>query len=52
MLVEGSSLRSISRVTDTAVNTIVKLQADAGRACVAFHDEHVRDVASRRIQVD
>ncbi len=44
MLVEGSSLRSISRVIDTAVNTIVKLQADAGRACVAFHDEHVRDV--------
>lgn len=29
-----------------------KLQADAGRACAAFHDEHVRNVPSRRIQVD
>ena len=48
----GSSLRSISRVTDTAVNTIIKLQADAGRACVAYHDEHVRNVPSKRVQVD
>ena len=52
MLVEGSSLRSISRITGTAVNTIIKLQADVGRACAAFHDEHVRNVPSRRIQVD
>ena len=52
MLVEGSSLRSISRVTDTAVNTIIKLQADAGRACATYHDEHVRNVASKRVQVD
>ena len=52
MLVEGSSVRSISRITDTAINTILKLQADAGRACVAFHDEAVRDVPSKRVQVD
>ena len=52
MLVEGSSLRSISRITGAAVNTIIKLQADAGRACAAFHDEAVRDVPSKRIQVD
>lgn len=52
MLVEGSSLRSISRITGTAVNTIIKLQSDAGRACAAFHDEAVRDVPSKRIQVD
>ncbi len=52
MLVEGSSLRSISRVTGAAVNTIIKLQADAGRACMAFHDEAVRNVPSKRIQVD
>ena len=52
MLVEGSSLRSISRVTGAAVNTIIKLQTDAGRACAAYHDEHVRNVPSKRIQVD
>ena len=52
MLVEGSSLRSISRVTGAAVNTIIKLQTDAGRACAAYHDEAVRNVPSKRIQVD
>ena len=52
MLVEGSSVRSINRVTGTAINTILKLQRDAGRACAAFHDEAVRDVPSKRIQVD
>ena len=52
MLVEGSSLRSISRVTGTAVNTVIKLQQVAGRACAAYHDEHVRNVPSKRVQVD
>ncbi len=52
LLVEGSSRRSISRVTGTAVNTIIKLHAAAGRACMAIHDEAVRNVPSKRIQVD
>ena len=52
MLVEGSSLRSISRVTDTSINTVTKLLVDAGRACIAYHDEHVRGVKAERIQVD
>ena len=34
MLVEGSSLRSISRVTETAINTVTKLLVDAGEVCV------------------
>lgn len=52
MLVEGSSMRSISRVADVSINTVYKLLVDAGRACAAFHDEAVRGVASERIQCD
>lgn len=51
-LVEGSSLRSISRLEGVSINTVTKLLVDAGRACALFHDEAVRDVPSRRIEVD
>ena len=52
MLCEGSSMRSISRVADVSINTVSKLLVNAGRACSAFHDEQVRDVSARRVQVD
>ena len=52
LLVEGSSLRSISRVTGASINTVTKLLVDAGIVCAAFHDEKVRDVKARRIQCD
>jgi len=45
-------MRSISRVADVSINTVSKLLVDAGKACAAFHDEKVRDVKARRIQVD
>jgi hypothetical protein len=52
LLVEGSSLRSISRVCDVSINTVTKLLVDAGHVCAVFHDEKVRDVKARRVQVD
>ena len=52
LLVEGSSLRSISRVTGASINTVTKLLVDAGEACVAFHNETVRTVNAERAQVD
>ena len=52
LLVEGSSLRSISCVTGTSINTVTKLLVDAGETCAAYHDKAVRNVPSRRIQVD
>lgn len=52
MLCEGSSMRSISRVADCSINTVTKLLIDAGKACPAFHDEKVRNVKAKRIQVD
>src|SRR4030081_2530948 len=52
MLCEGSSMRSISRVCDVSINTVSKLLVDAGKACAGFHDEMVRNVKSKRVQVD
>jgi IS1 family transposase len=52
MLCEGSSMRAISRIADVSFNTVAKLLVDAGKACAAFHDEKVRDVKARRVQVD
>ena len=52
LLVEGNSIRATCRIADVSKNTVVKLLADAGRACLAYHDEHVRDVSAERIQCD
>src|SRR5690242_11818728 len=52
MMVEGVSIRAIARMTGSSKNTIVKLLADAGEACMAYHDEHVRNVKARRVQCD
>jgi IS1 family transposase len=52
MLCEGSSMRSIARVADVSINTVSKLLVDAGKACAALHDDTVRGVKSRRVQVD
>ena len=52
MLVEGSSMRSISRVADVSINTIAKLLAEAGEACATHHDKAVVGVKSKRVQCD
>jgi IS1 family transposase len=52
MLCEGMSMRAISRIADVSINTVSKLLVDAGKACATFHDEKVRDVNTRRCQVD
>lgn len=45
-------MRSISRVVDVSINTVTKLLVDAGNACAAYHDEHVRGVKAARVQCD
>ena len=52
LLVEGSSMRSTSRITGVSINTVAKLLVDAGRACAAFHEEHVVEVPARLVQCD
>ena len=45
-------MRAISRITGASINTVSKLLVDAGEACAVYHDETVRHVRSKRIQVD
>ena len=52
LLCEGMSIRAITRTTGASKNTVAKLLEDAGRICAEYHDEHVRGVASKRVQVD
>ncbi|MGH6932801.1 MAG: IS1 family transposase [Dongiaceae bacterium] len=52
MMVEGMSIRSISRLTGASKNTVVKLLRDAGCACAAYQDRTLRNLPCKRVQVD
>jgi IS1 family transposase len=52
LLCEGSSIRAVTRLTGASKNTVIKLMIDSGKACAAYHDEHVRGVKARRVQCD
>ncbi len=52
LLVEGCSLRAISRLTDCSINTVTKLLVDVGKACQQFHDEKVLNLVCERVQCD
>lgn len=52
LIVEGTSMRSIGRVLDVSPNTVDKLLREAGQACIAIHDAHVRKVHAQRVQCD
>jgi IS1 family transposase len=51
-LLEGCSIRATVRMTGAAKNTIVKLLADLGCACAAYHNRNVRGLKVRRLQCD
>jgi IS1 family transposase len=52
MMVEGNSLRSISRMCDVSINTVTKLLVDLGKAAMEYHDETVRGLRVKRLQCD
>lgn len=51
-LVEGNSIRSTSRMTGVARNTVSKLLLDLGRVCSEYQDRALRNLPCKRIQVD
>jgi transposase len=51
-LVEGNSIRSTARMTGVSKPTILKLLADLGTECAAFHNATVRNIRAQRIQCD
>jgi IS1 family transposase len=52
MMVEGMSIRAITRLTGASKNTVTKLLVDAGQACAAYQDRTLRNLPCKRIQVD
>lgn len=51
-LVEGNSLRSTERMTDTHRDTVMRLLVQVGDGCAQLMDGQMRDLPCRRIQVD
>ena len=52
LLVEGMSLRAITRVCGVSINTVTKLLIDAGQACSDYQDTAFRNLTCKRLQVD
>ena len=52
MLVEGNSLRAVSRMADCSINTVTKLLVDVGTACAEYQDTHLRNLTCNQIQCD
>ena len=51
-LVEGNSINSTVRMCGVSKVTVLRLLADAGTFCAQHHNLTVREVRSRRVQVD
>jgi IS1 family transposase len=51
-LVEGCSIRSTSRMTGVARNTVTKLLLDLAAVCEAYSNEHLVNLPCKRLQVD
>jgi hypothetical protein len=49
-MVEGKSLRAISRIHKVSINTVSKLLVDVGQAAMKFHDQTVRGLQVQRLQ--
>lgn len=51
-LCEGMSIRATGRLTGASKNTVVKLLADVGDACLEYQDTALVDLPCKRIQCD
>lgn len=51
-LVEGNSIRSTERMTNTHRDTIMRLLVETGEGCARLMDECMRNLACQRLQVD
>ena len=51
-LVEGNSIRSTERMTNTHRDTVMRLMVEVGTGCAALANDQMRDLRCQRIQVD
>jgi len=52
LLMEGTSLRSVERLTGININTLMKLLVVVGQKCEAFLDSHVKNVPVDDVECD
>lgn len=52
VLCEGNSIRSTARITNTAINTVVKLLREVGAACLDYQDRTMHNLSCKHIQCD
>lgn len=52
MLVEGMSMRAISRLVGCSINTVTKLLEEVGFAGNVYQSERLRNLTCKRIQCD
>ncbi len=52
LLVEGMSMRAVSRIADVSINTVTKLLKEAGAACSEYQHRTLRDLPCKRVQCD
>jgi len=52
LLVEGMSMRAVSRAADCSINTVTKLLEDVGTACATYQDANIHGLTAKRVQCD
>ncbi len=52
LLCEGSSIRAIERVTGVHRDTVMRLGVRVGEACAKIHNEKMRNVQSKNVEID
>jgi IS1 family transposase len=52
LLVEGMSMRSITRVTGCCLNTVMRTLAAAGIACAEYLDANIYNISAKRVECD
>lgn len=51
-LVEGNSLRAVTRMVGCSINTVTKFLVDVGTACEIYQNETLRNLTCKRVQID
>jgi IS1 family transposase/lambda repressor-like predicted transcriptional regulator len=52
LLVEGMSMRAVTRVTGVSINTVTKLLEDVGIACALYQAQTLVNLSCKRVQCD
>ena len=52
VLCEGNSIRSTARITETAINTVVKLLREVGTTCLEYQDKVMQNLTCQKLQCD